>query len=115
MTSCACGSTKFVVEYQTTARLNLDTGAPVAVTYGPIRDGGMFSTITCAECAAKLDIDNTLIGTDPVASFAAFMTARYRADILAGELPSVTVRTRNAAISPVGMPAQRIKRDECPN
>lgn len=101
------------MEYQTTARLNLDTGTPVAVTYGPISEGAMFSTITCANCRTKLDIDNTLSGEAAQEAFSAFMTARYRADILATDLPSVTVRTRGSEMRPVRMPGQQGDRSEC--
>lgn len=103
MSACECGSTDFTVEYQTTARINMSLVSQVSVTYGPINDTGMFSTVTCVHCHAKLDIDNTGVTED---FRLAFIAARYRADAIARDLATVTVRarTRPAAAIPPARP-----------
>lgn len=121
MVSCECGSADFVVEYQTTARLRLVNGIAQAVSYGPVNEGLMVSTVTCTGCSARLDIDNSLTGADPDACLFSFVATRYRADTVASDLPAVTVRTRTSPIEPVARPrgpldaaGPRYGEDRCP-
>lgn len=116
MITCKCGSSEFVVEYQTSARLTLQAGEPVMITYGPINSSGLFSTVTCVGCQTRLDLDNTLTGAHPEETLP-FVATRYRADQLATDLPSVSVRARPTPPMPLAQPgaAPRSHRsDEAP-
>lgn len=106
MISCGCGSTDFIVEYQTTARLRLTDGHTASVAYGPVSESGVISTVTCDGCSGRLDIDNTLRGAAQESLFA-FLAARYQGDNIAASLPSLTVRTRTAATEPLASPRPR--------
>ncbi len=93
LSACECGSVDFSVEYQTTARLNLNPVAQVSVTYGPVNVSGLFSTVTCNQCGMRLDVDSTGVPEDVRI---AFIAARHRADAIAANLATVTVRARTA-------------------
>lgn len=89
---CTCGSDEFIVEFRTTAQLLIAAGEPLQVTYGPVGDAGLFSTVTCGGCGSHIDIDNSVTGRVLAAPL---KVAREVGANVAQQLPSVTVRSRS--------------------